>query len=262
MEKAVRNRTRFGSLGNLLRETPLVRTPVMWCRSIGCHPERSTGWLITIMYHGMTASDRPRFIDQLSFMKSLGDFVSPSEAVALLEPGNRLTGRHFCISFDDGQRNAYRYAIPILTELSIPSVFFVVPTWISAAPDAADRKYISWDECRYMARAGVTIGSHSLSHRRFSTLDDLQAITELSVSKSRIEHEVGQCCEHFACPWGQPRDDYLPARDPRLAAAAGYHSFFTTIRGSATSDTSRWAIPRVRLEPGWGLAQLRYLFTR
>ncbi len=258
------NRAAFGSLAERLRESPFIRSSVMRCLSIGCHPERSTGWLITVMYHDMKASERPGFLSQLNYMKSMGDFLSPNEATALLEPGHRLTGRYFCVTFDDGLRDAVRYAVPILNERSIPSAFFVVPAWISAASDAQPlgAKYISWDECRQMAQSGVTVGSHSRSHRRFSALDDRQASDELTMSKSQIEEELGQSCEHFACPWGQPHQDYLPSRDPCLAAAAGYQSFFTTKRGAATVGDSPWSIPRVRLEPGWDVAQLRYLFSR
>jgi peptidoglycan/xylan/chitin deacetylase (PgdA/CDA1 family) len=113
-----------------------------------------------------------------------------------------------------------------------------------------------------MAGNGVEIGSHGLSHRRIATLAHGPAQDEIIQSKLRVERELARLCVHFACPWGQPGGDYLPARDPLTAAAAGYQSFFTTIRGAATPGASRWAIPRIRLEPDWGLAQLRYQFSR
>jgi peptidoglycan/xylan/chitin deacetylase (PgdA/CDA1 family) len=247
------------------KEMPLVRGPIMWCRSLGRHPERAGDRLISVMYHRLPAGARRSFERQLDYMRSVGDFVSATQAVELLKSGDPMGGRYFCVTFDDGELDAYQNALPILTERGIPSVSFVVPFWTAAATrdeDAVDRRYVSWNECRHMAGNGVEIGSHSLSHRRIATLAHGPAQDEIIQSKLRVERELARLCVHFACPWGQPGGDYLPGRDPLTAAAAGYQSFFTTIRGAAMPGASRWAIPRIRLEPDWGLAQLRYQFSR
>ncbi len=239
-----------------LRELPIVRSPIMRALALIRHPERLTNTLTTVMYHGMPANARATFIRQLDYMRSLGDFVTASQAVEILDSGARIPGRYFCITFDDGRKDAFENAVPILAEYEIPSIFFVVPAWISTPA------YGSWADCRQSNQNGVTIGSHSLSHHRFSTLDENQARAAMTASKNRVEIETDLPCEHFACPWGQPGADYVSGRDPQLAKDAGYRSFFTTIRGAARQGTSAWAIPRVRLEPGWGIHQLRYLLSR
>jgi len=217
------------------------------------------------MYHKVSKSARRVFIRQLDYMRSLGDFVASSEAISLLQTGPPRGERFFCLTFDDGEKSAYDHAVPLLAERNIPSIFFVVPSWIdaeAATSDSLDRRHVNWNECRLMADNGVTVGSHSFSHPRFSTLDRDEAEREVKASKLRLELQLGKACHDFACPWGQPWRDYVPDRDPQLAAAAGYRSFFTTIRGAAITGTSPWAIPRVRLEPEWELFQLRYLFSR
>jgi peptidoglycan/xylan/chitin deacetylase (PgdA/CDA1 family) len=241
---------------NRLRELPIVRSSIMRALALGRHPEQRTDTLTTVMYHGVPANTRATFVRQIEYMRSLGDFVTASQAVEILDRGARINGRYFCVTFDDGLKDAFENAIPILAERGIPSIFFVVPAWVSTAA------YGSWADCRQSVQNGVTVGSHSLSHHRFSTLGEDQARREMMVSKSRVEIETGLPCEHFACPWGQPGADYVSDRDPRLAKQAGYRSFFTTIRGAARQGASAWAIPRVRLEPGWGIHQLRYLFSR
>lgn len=247
-----------------LREKPSVRSPIMWCRSLGRRPEKSTDRLISVMYHDVPAHARASFAEHLSYMRSLGDFVTPKQAIELLDRSEPMGGRYFCVTFDDGELSAYQNAFPVLTEQEIPAAFFIVPSWVSS-PDGSvgfDRKYVTWGECRQMADHGIEIGSHSLTHRRFTTLDVEQAEDEMVLSKLRLERELNRECEHFACPWGQPGHDYLTERDPQLAAKSGYRSFFTTIRGSARRGVSTWAIPRIRLEPDWGTYQLRYLFSR
>jgi peptidoglycan/xylan/chitin deacetylase (PgdA/CDA1 family) len=212
----------------------------------------------------MPEKDRRGFVRQLDYMASLAEFISAGQLVELLRDGAPLGGRYVCITFDDGESDAYRNAVPILAENGIPAAFFIVPDWVSA--DISDsngrRRHMTWQECRNLVGAGFTVGSHSMSHRRFSALSDHEACGEFERSKTVLEHALGIECRHFACPWGQPSLDYDPERDPALAQAAGYSSFFTTIRGHGRKGTSPWAIPRVRVEPDWGVSQLPYLFAR
>src|SRR5438445_11563054 len=125
-----------------LRELPIVRSPIMRALALARHPERLTGTLTTVMYHGMPADTRATFIRQIEYMRSLGDFVTASQAVEILDSGARIHGRYFCITFDDGRKDAFENAVPILAEHGIPSIFFVVPSWISTA------SYGSWADCR------------------------------------------------------------------------------------------------------------------
>jgi peptidoglycan/xylan/chitin deacetylase (PgdA/CDA1 family) len=245
-----------------LRST--LRGPVSWGRSLYRRPSRTEDWIAVAMYHKMPSCDRRGFGLQLDYMSSLGEFVTATQLVELLSREEPLGGRYLCITFDDGELDAYQNAAPLLAERNIPATFFVVPDWVSSdIPDEeGNRRYVDWDECRALADYGFTIGSHSMTHRRLSALGDDQARTELVRSKIEVEEALGVACSHFACPWGQPSLDYIQGRDPELAEAAGYQSFFTTIRGHGRKGTSPWAIPRVRLEPGWGVSQLPYLFAR
>jgi len=246
------------------RLVSIVRGPVFWARSLRCRPDASRNWIVVGMYHRLPAKDRRGFRQQLDYMATLGDFITPMQLIGFLTQPEPFEGRYFCITFDDGERDAYENAVPILVERGIPATFFVVPDWVSAAFDGGEkcRRHVSWTECGELARAGFTIGSHSQSHRRLATLEDDVAREQLVESKSEIERSLGIRCDHFASPWGQPQSDYNPTRDPDLAKAAGYRSFFTTIRGRADNGASCWAIPRVRLEPSWSVSQLPYLFAR
>jgi peptidoglycan/xylan/chitin deacetylase (PgdA/CDA1 family) len=247
-----------------LSESPKIRSAGLWCLSQGRHPERFDNRIVCIMYHAVPPGARKSLANQLRYLRSLGDFVSTSQAIDLLERGDKIDGRYFCITFDDGEYSAFQNGFSLLYENGIPGTFFLVPAWIALEPatDEPNRRYVSWDDCRQIARNGGTIGSHTLSHHRLSMLAAQEVTNELVTSRLMLEQELNLACDQFACPWGQPDRDYLVERDPGLAAAAGYRSFFTTIRGSALAGTSPWAIPRIRLEPEWELHQLRYLLCR
>ncbi len=79
---------------------------------------------------------------------------------------------------------------------------------------------------------------------------------EIAVSRTVLESALGRPVRHFACPWGVVERDYRPGRDPGLALAHGYATFFTTRRGAATSVQDLAAMPRHVLEPDWPLHEL------
>jgi peptidoglycan/xylan/chitin deacetylase (PgdA/CDA1 family) len=252
------------ALRRRLRDAAVLRRAALPVLAMMRRRETVPNWLAFPMYHHFRAGDRASFQAQLRAMRSLADFVTLDDAVDMLSRP-RLSGRHVCITFDDGWRGPYEHAWPILASQDVPAAFFVVPDWIDRGgtdDNGVWREVVSWDECRQLAQAGMEVGSHSMSHARLARLDAAALQAQVTASRRRIEAELRRPCRHFACPWGQPIEDYLPERDPDAVRAAGYSSFVTTIRGRARPGTSPWTIPRIRMEPEWGLRQLHYAFAR
>ncbi|MFC0406623.1 polysaccharide deacetylase family protein [Roseomonas elaeocarpi] len=247
--------------GRLLRQMPLARSLALPLLTIGRPAGGADDGVLFLFYHHLPRRDRARFARQLTRLRDLAEFVGVTDALRLLAgggPDGRVGGRFVCLTFDDGHRDAYEHAVPILAERGVPAAFFVVPGWIDAGrPDT-----VTWADCRALTAGGMEVGSHSMQHDRFSALADEAAAADLALSRARIEAEIRRPCLHFACPWGQPTRDFRAEREPALARAAGYQSFFTTIPRRAAAATDPWSLPRVRMEPGWGMAELRYAFQR
>ena len=244
-------------LGRGLREVPLARAAAVRLRTFGRPPGGASDGVLVLFYHRVRAAERGRFERQLRLLRGYGDLVGLTDALGLLAEG-RTGGRFICLTFDDGHQDAFDNAVPVLAGQGAPAAFFVVPGWI----DDARPGIVDWAQCRQAAAAGIEVGSHTMTHRRLADLDAPEAEAEIAASRARIEAELGQPCRHFACPWGQPGVDYRPAREPALAREVGYRSFLTTIPRRAMAGTDPWAVPRVRMEPGWGTAELRYAFSR
>lgn len=247
----------MSTLRHMLRDVPLARSAVVRLRTLGKSLGGAADGLLILCYHGMRAGDRRQFDQQLHQLRQLGDIIGLGDSLRLLADGD-LRGRFICLTFDDGYRDAFDHAFPILAAQNVPAAFFVVSGWI----DESRPGIIGWPECRALAAGGMEIGSHSVTHPHFGGLSQSAVEAELTTSRARIEAELGRPCLHFACPYGQPGEDYDPARDPGLTRAAGYRSFLTTTPRRAQSGADPWALPRVRMEPGWGNAELRYAFSR
>src|SRR5208282_6129338 len=142
------------------------------------------------------------------------------DAVSALQSPAGIGGRYFCVTFDDGFKHGFTNAAPLLIKFKVPAAFFI-PTqyigldldrdWQEIAPFYERSwseyegvfEFLDWDQCRQLAAAGFTIGSHTHSLRRLTALPPEEAEKELTRSKREIETRLGRPCRHFCCPWGK-----------------------------------------------------------
>lgn len=151
-------------------------------------------------------------------MKYLGDakynIINFSDVENYFKNGTPLPANPIIISFDDGWSNQYRYAFPILKKYQYPATFFVFT-------NAIDKKgFFTWDQLHELMNAGMTIGSHSLSHP-FLTKIKSEAVLwdEIYGSKQILEQKLGIKVNDFAYPFGQ-----FNALATALVERAGYLS--------------------------------------
>lgn len=252
-----------------------LRNAAILALSTGRSLDNKEGWIRFPFYHHVFDDERLGFARQLDFMASHGDFIGLDDAVDMIESGAPINGRYFCVSFDDGFKNWITNAMPILLDYGVPAAFFVVAGYIGTEVkrdrekllgfyESRDRlmEFLSWDDCREMAGAGMTIGSHTINHVHLCDLDDDEVEAELAGSKQLIESELGRACDHFCCPFGRANIDYRPDHHPAIALRAGYRTFLATTRGAVRQGASPMEIPRDHLLAGWENYQLRYFFSR
>ena len=64
------------------------------------------------------------FKKQLQLLKAKGDFVHPKELISNYNEILKSKQNYYLITYDDGLKEQYNYALPILEELKIPAIFF------------------------------------------------------------------------------------------------------------------------------------------
>lgn len=65
-----------------------------------------------------------QFQRQLEILSSLGTFISQDDIKAFLNHGKHLPEKAFLVTFDDGLKEQYDLAFPILKRMGIPAIFF------------------------------------------------------------------------------------------------------------------------------------------
>jgi peptidoglycan/xylan/chitin deacetylase (PgdA/CDA1 family) len=212
-----------------------------------------------LYYHHVFDDEIRGFERQLDRLAGRGEFLSLDDAVDLLTTSRAIHGRFYCITFDDGFRNQWINAVPVLASRGVPATFFVPVNFVDAPPESATRicrsKYppvemLTWHECRSLVVAGMTVGSHGLDHLDLGRLPDPQAEHEIGGSKEAVERELGAPCRHFSAPYGRP-ENYRRERDPAIAKRLGYSSFHTTRRGAMKAGESPFEIRRFHALAYW-----------
>jgi peptidoglycan/xylan/chitin deacetylase (PgdA/CDA1 family) len=212
-----------------------------------------------------------RFEHLIAALKRVGRFIDTPTCLSILEGRRRLDGRYFHLSFDDGFRNLFTNALPILRRQGVPAIFFV-PTSLIGADWEATRDYcvnkvhhrgvvemLKWEDLAEIASAGHEIGSHTRTHARFSAISHSPALLENEIlgSKTDIEQALGLECRCISWPYGRMSDADAPSL--QMAQAAGYRGCFGAFRGSIVPNrTNAYSIPRHHFEVQWPLAHVNY----
>lgn len=102
--------------------------------------------------------------------------------------------------------------------------------------------FMNWDNVHALAQSGITIASHTRSHRSLPRLEASVVRQELAESRRIVADQIGQDVPAFAYPGGFHDDTVRQA-----AIDCGYRLAFTTEATSACATGDRWLIPRVNI---------------
>jgi peptidoglycan/xylan/chitin deacetylase (PgdA/CDA1 family) len=151
------------------------------------------------------------------------------------------------ITFDDGFRDFYTHALPILQEHQFPATMFVVSGFVRSQPASFEgREFMSGGEMREIESLGITIGSHTVSHPRLHSLPWKDIERELKESKQSIEDRLGQPVSSFSHPYAFPEQDSTFLKQLRqYMEAAGYDHGVTTVVGGISRHSDRYFLPRL-----------------
>lgn len=159
-----------------------------------------------LMYHSLDESGSPVSIRPDVFRAQM-DWLASNARVAPLA-ALRDTPGAVALTFDDGFRNFYEHALPVLAAHGFPATVFVVSGHCGGWNDWAQPRGIprlalmGWSELEEAAAAGVTLGAHTATHPRLSKLDEAALDREMAVSRAAIEDRTGRPADTFAYPYG------------------------------------------------------------
>jgi peptidoglycan/xylan/chitin deacetylase (PgdA/CDA1 family) len=165
---------------------------------------------------------RPDFHRQMDWLDEHGFEAVTLEAVEdAWYQGGTLPAKPVVLSFDDGYRPQFTFALPELRKHGWPGV-------LNLKAEGSDL-YTSNVEA--MIEAGWELAAHTIHHLDLTTLEAEQLKEEVAGSREMLRHEYSVPVANFCYPAGQFDDTVIAAVE-----AAGYTGATTEIPGYARRD--------------------------
>lgn len=206
------------------------------------------------MYHGISANEPGRlpddretgahlydvsldnFVTQMNWLKEQGFEPTLYENTAAL-----MGPKPVIITFDDGEMNNHKQALPVLKSMGWKAYFFIIIKRVGRDG------YMGWKELKELHEAGMVIGSHGLSHEILTNLLDSQMEEELRASKKNLEKNLGISIDALSIPRGFCNEKII-----ETAYGLGYKTIFI-------SEPQAWlksgCISRIAVKSHWNLAR-------
>jgi peptidoglycan/xylan/chitin deacetylase (PgdA/CDA1 family) len=188
------------------------------------------------------------FARQMRWLRRHGyQTVTQGQLFDALMHGRPLGKRPIMITFDDGYRDVFYKAAPVLMKLRMQATAYV----ISDRVVWGDRMFLSPGLLRRLEHRGIEIGSHTVSHADLTQLSDRELLSELVGSRRSLERSLRHPVQWLAYPFGS-----YDGRVERLARRAGYVLAVTTEEGTLQSAGRPLALQRLRVLDSTGVRGL------
>ena len=170
-----------------------------------------------------------QFQQHLALIEELGLTVVPLPTlIQAIRAGESVNPNWLAITFDDGYRNVYDNAFPLLKEKNWPFTVFVNPDMVKPS-----KLYMDWEQLKELTQFGGDIMNHTLAHENLVDGGlSIQAIERnlLAAEQAIVEH-LGQNHKMLAYPFGE--------YDAKVKALLKKHDFIGFAQHSgAINETS------------------------
>jgi peptidoglycan/xylan/chitin deacetylase (PgdA/CDA1 family) len=227
-----------------------------------CHgPSKKSSNVPILMYHSIcnrpekmrsayfkTNTSPEDFQAQMELLHRQGySCVSLEQALPVLRGDQPKSAKLAVITFDDGYRNIFTDAFPVLRQYGFSATVFLATAFVGERTGAFDGiECLTWSEIRELRRHGLRFGSHTVNHPKLYQMEWSEIESELRDSKEQIERRLGERVTSFAYPYAYPQtDSSFIERLTSLLARSGYDCCVTTRLGCARIRDDAFSLKRL-----------------
>ncbi len=157
--------------------------------------------------------------------------------------GWTLPAKPVVLTFDDGYRDFYTEAWPLLQARQMKATIYLISD-VLGQPN-----YLTPAMVVELSRSPlITVGAHTRTHPSLPTLSPQRSREEIVGGKQRIEQLIGRRVAHFCYPYGHFNDAVVAqVRDAGFVTA-------TTTNGGRLHGQARWTWTRLSVRGGQPLS--------
>ena len=194
-----------------------------------------------------TATSTSVFASQMESLHQIGfSVIGTSEAVRRCQE-RETAKKSVVITFDDGFRNFYTDAFPILNRYGFTATMYLPTAYIGQTRlSFKGKECLTWSEVRELQKHGISFGSHTVTHPQLHDCDAHAVRKEVGDSKQTIEQELGCAVQSFAYPYAFPETDGgFKGRLREELRQAGYENGVCTTVGRPGPDSDPFFLKRL-----------------
>jgi peptidoglycan/xylan/chitin deacetylase (PgdA/CDA1 family) len=218
-----------------------LRVPVLMYHYISEPPEDADIYRVDLSVHPAM------FRAQMEYLIANGyttiDFYDLSLAITGKQP---LPPNPVIITIDDGYRDVYENAFPILRELGLTATLFIITEFVDRGYDA----YLTWDMIHEMAAAGIRMEPHTKTHVDLRERSRDLLIYQLLGSQQTLAAHIGYTPRYLAYPGGRYDEDVI-----QVLQELHYWGAVTTMGGRWHGYENRFEWRRMRVRYTTSLAE-------
>ncbi len=193
----------------------------------------------TDIYRRDLSIDPERFAAHLDRLQAEGyTTISLYALHAYLTQGAPLPPKPVVITFDDGYRDNYENALPLLTARKMTATFFIVVDFINRERP----EYLSWEMVRALHAAGMSVEAHGIDHTTLRGRSAADLEYQALRSYETIQDRIGVRPRFISYPAGE-----YDAATITMFQSAGYWAGFTTVQGATHRSDELFTLRRVRM---------------
>lgn len=208
-----------------------------------------------LMYHsisyekGNTARiPKEKFREQMKYLKdNKYTTLTVDELYSYMQTGKLVPSNPIVITFDDGYKDNYTNAYPILKEFGLKATVFVITNTIDM-----DKNYLTSNEIKSMDSNNIRIESHTVAHEQLDKLSYSDNVKTMTASKTKLEKILGRNINYLAYPYGTYNDNIIKA-----AKESGYKLAFSTQYGWIDKGDNIYLLGRIFINSNFNLEQFK-----
>ena len=182
------------------------------------------------------------FEEQLRYLKKAGyHSITLRDLIYYLAMGKRLPRKPIILTFDDGHRDNYTRAYPLLKRHGFVGTFFL----ITAPIDQENEEYVSWDQVKEMSTGGMEFEPHTYTHPDLRDQPVDYVVWQIMASKEAIEERTGKTSRFFSYPSGRYDQQVVD-----VLRSAYFWGAVTINQGDLQSSQQPFELKRIRVRGG------------
>jgi len=166
-----------------------------------------------LLYHNVVPEEEPgfnrfcvsveRFRCQMKWLDKKGyKTIHPGQLDEYLKAGKQIPNNEIMITFDDGYRDNYQYAYPILKSHGFTATIFLLPDFIDTDRQINGFNFLNLREIDEMGKNGFDFQSHGLAHKPLIYFTDEEVRNDLIAARSMLRKQLESSISFFAYPFG------------------------------------------------------------